>query len=752
MASFFDRFKSIINTKSQNTNEQYNRAIYNWLGNTIVWNTENDETYINDGYRKNATIYSLVNIITKAASTIPFHIYEKVNDNSYKRYKALSSGLSDANVMYKANMLKKHALVELEHTELHKLLERPNPAQSYASWISELIAFGKLTGNRYIYGIGPETGDNINKYTELYVMPSQIIEINSGGIMKPVESYTIEYNGTYKIPAEQMCHIKDFNPYYDGTGSHLYGQSPLKAGLRSMTTNNEATESGVKFLQNQTARGILMSDEGDLNEVQAQQLKDKFRRDHQGSKKAGDIIITPKKLSWVNFGLNASDMSLIEQYNASIKDLCNIYNVPVQLLNNTESSTYNNMKEAKKALYQNCVIPELIKIQDELNRWLAPMYGDNICIEYDFSVIPELQEETDKIVDQMSKAWWLTPNEKRAAMSYSHDEENSILDDYYIPANLIPVSGEPIDMPEPQPAETNNIDKMFNNNFINKEKIRAFVDAYTTRDEAEERAKEMGGNGSHTHTYDGETIFMPFKTHQEYDEALENNKYHYGKPHDDEDEYKAEVSSRVEKALKKKVLDHNDSVSAKSKKTSLGTLKKVFNRGVGAYNTNPSSVRPSVSSADQWAMARVNSYLYALKNGKFRGGKHDTDLLPEGHPMSSKKESKAEGYDDYPQSATNNAKRVKNWIDKYGRGEVDGMTTIGLSRMNQLIAREKLSLSVLKRTFSFLSRTKGGGYNRINPKFKDTPWRDKGYVAYLGWGGESMLKYAERKLNQLDNE
>ena len=54
-------------------------------------------------------------------------------------------------------------------------------------------------------------------------------------------------------------------------------------------------------------------------------------------------------------------MSLIEQYNASIKDLCNIYNVPVTLLNNTESSTYNNVKEAKKALYQNCVIPELIK-------------------------------------------------------------------------------------------------------------------------------------------------------------------------------------------------------------------------------------------------------------------------------------------------------------------------------------------------------------------------------------------------------
>ncbi len=69
--------------------------------------------------------------------------------------------------------------------------------------------------------------------------------------------------------------------------------------------------------------------------------------------------------------------------------------------------------------------------------------------------------------------------------------------------------------------------------------------------------------------------------------------------------------------------------------------------------------------------------------------------------------------------------------------------------MNQLISREKLSLSVLKRTFSFLSRTKGGGYHKINPKYKDTPWRDKGYVAFLGWGGQSMLTYSESKLNQI---
>ena len=98
-----------------------------------------------------------------------------------------------------------------------------------------------------------------------------------------------------------------------------------------------------------------------------------------------------------------------------------------------------------------------------------------------------------------------------------------------------------------------------------------------------------------------------------------------------------EISESVKKSLSKKTKDHNDKVGdVKSKRTNVRTLSAVFRRGVGAYYTNPGSVRPSVKSPEQWAQARVNSFLYVLRNGKFRSGKHDTDLLPSGHPMSSK--------------------------------------------------------------------------------------------------------------------
>ena len=133
------------------------------------------------------------------------------------------------------------------------------------------------------------------------------------------------------------------------------------------------------------------------------------------------------------------------------------------------------------------------------------------------------------------------------------------------------------------------------------------------------------------------------------DVVLEAIKYREGKEYGSASQAQADrqISAKTEKALQNKVDEHNKEVNnAASKRTTLGTLKKVYDRGIGAYNTSPSSVRPNVSSPAQWAMSRVNSFLFVLRNGRFQGGKHDTDLLPESHPLSSKEEKSMEDKQD----------------------------------------------------------------------------------------------------------
>ena len=46
----------------------------------------------------------------------------------------------------------------------------------------------------------------------------------------------------------------------------------------------------------------------------------------------------------------------------------------------------------------------------------------------------------------------------------------------------------------------------------------------------------------------------------------------------------------------------------------LSGLKTIFNKGIGAYKTNPQSVRPNVKSPEQWAYARL--YASVNKNSK----------------------------------------------------------------------------------------------------------------------------------------
>ena len=83
---------------------------------------------------------------------------------------------------------------------------------------------------------------------------------------------------------------------------------------------------------------------------------------------------------------------------------------------------------------------------------------------------------------------------------------------------------------------------------------------------------------------------------------------------EDEREDERQASAAIKKSLQKKADEHNEEYGKDAKrKTNVGTLEKVYMRGRGAFQSNPSSVRPTVKTPEQWGLARVNSFLYALR-------------------------------------------------------------------------------------------------------------------------------------------
>ena len=96
----------------------------------------------------------------------------------------------------------------------------------------------------------------------------------------------------------------------------------------------------------------------------------------------------------------------------------------------------------------------------------------------------------------------------------------------------------------------------------------------------------------------------------------------------------AKVSKKDEESLQKKSDDFNERYKDKlGYGVTVGKLKAVFQRGLGAFNVSHS---PRVKSASQWAHARVNAFMYLVRNGRPQNPKYtgDFDLLPGKHPKS----------------------------------------------------------------------------------------------------------------------
>ena len=93
-----------------------------------------------------------------------------------------------------------------------------------------------------------------------------------------------------------------------------------------------------------------------------------------------------------------------------------------------------------------------------------------------------------------------------------------------------------------------------------------------------------------------------------------------------------------------------------------------------------------------------------------------------------------------PSGAKGNAQKVLNWKREKG-SEVKGMTPVGWARARQLATKSEIGLSTVKRMAAFNRHRKNAA---VDPKYKTEPWKDRGYVAWLGWGGNSGIDWAIR--------
>ena len=642
----FDFFKAPKATEpimvQKGIDPAYARMIYNQIAKAPIFGEDTFENYVEKGYQYNSDVYSIVNLITRKAATAPPILYEVVDDRAFQKYKSYTQNVSKAQDIQEANYLKTKALVEIseDHPIIQTLLD-PNDYQSYYEFMDNYFGFKLITGNSYIYGMGAVTGSNAGKFKQLYVLPAHLTRIVSGGRYNPVMAYTLSTSyGKEELLASKVMHSKYWNPDYSTEGSHLYGQSPLRAAMRVMQQSNDAQTASVKLFQNTGAMGILYdnSEDGQLSPEQAYEMQRKWKSEYSGPQNAGNIIVSASKVGWQQIGLSPVDLAIIESMKMNLRQMCNVYHVNSALLNDPDNKTYNNMYEARKALISDAILPELISARADLNKWLVAPYNKSenkkYFLDFDLSVFPELQEDKKEQISYLERAWWLTPNQKLEEMGYGRNE-NPDMDKIYVSIQVTPIDKINID-PIEQAIGIAQASKSVNP--IEDEKPMA------------------------------QLVTM----------AREFNKDNPGKR-----------------------------VTAKK-------LEEVFATGIRVFKEQELK-----GNENAFAMSFVKRFLDSY---------------------AKKKTEKADSYSDYPEAASNNAKRALKWAEENGWGDCG--TPVGKARANQLANREPVSRDTIGRMASF----------KRHQQHKDVPYSEGcGGLMWDSWGGDAGIEWAINKFNELEN-
>lgn len=222
-----------------------------------------------------------------------------------------------------------------------------------------------------------------------------------------------------------------------------------------------------------------------------------------------------------------------------------------------------------------------------------------------------------------------------------------------------------------------------------------------------------------------------------------------------------EVDAKTETALRNKVTAHNEDMAKADKpdwtRTTYGQLAAVYRRGAGAFST---SHRPGMSRA-QWAMGRVNAYLYLLRNGRPENENYvtDNDLLPEGHPKSTRSDemdNEFRAVDLTPPAFMRAAAR--QGLRYYEEGKAGDGLVDRTVREARAMASGSVTADKWVRIRAWIARHLVDlDSPDANPNSDNYP--SAGVVAHLLWGSgpskraaQRALAYAERIVTRLEEE
>jgi HK97 family phage portal protein len=271
------------------------------------------------------------------------------------------------------------------------------------------------------------------------LMPQAMKEIVKDGKLLAWEYSSA--SGKESIPNEEIIQFKYYNPY-----NPWRGLAPLTAATLGIHIDFASSLYNYYFFNNDsTPAGVIKTDQ-ELSGEEATAMAVRWKQQQGGLNKKGNIAVFGKGGEYKPIALAQKDIQYIEQKKWSREEVFAVLEVPPALSQVLEfASIKSNIKEQRKQLFENNLIPKMKFIEDVMKtQFFEREKLGEIRGQFDLSQIDAL---TDTLAEKMPAITALigagfTRNEINEALNLGF-EDKPWGDSWWIPYTLYPAGGEP---------------------------------------------------------------------------------------------------------------------------------------------------------------------------------------------------------------------------------------------------------------------------------------------------------------------
>jgi HK97 family phage portal protein len=387
------------------------------------WHLIDYATYVEEGVNMNAVIYAAVRYKWQAVAAAPLRAYKGDRDHPEP--------------------------LDADHP-LAKLVERPNPYQDWRTLQGQADAFLNVSGNAYFWldrgkrGKGLPQAVYCPRPDRVFVVPDRHAKDGRPALLGYL--YVPEGrpwgSGTPVLP-QDMMHVKLFNPL-DALSGLGEGLSPLSAGAYSTDVDNQITKFLKLFFERGGVPPYWFTFDEPLDELTFDRLREQIGEVYGGTGgwiKPG-VLDRGGDVKRVAFTFQEMGFEVIDERNES--RILGPLGVPPILTGTRvglQRSTFANYGEARRAFWEDTMMPEMGLFEGEFRYYLRGDDGEFVA--YDFSRVPALQKDVPKLTDAAYRLWSMgvPANDAFETVGLSVPDVPGG-DTSYLPISVLPVAAQ----------------------------------------------------------------------------------------------------------------------------------------------------------------------------------------------------------------------------------------------------------------------------------------------------------------------